>query len=108
MTKINVSEHLSQDVLAQKVLLEGFKTGASYVHIAAGVMLLMWGIEVLLYGLVKLKPELFKSQEAADEFYIRIRRGFDTGRFLIALFIFQKTVFTFTMTQAAPPGTVGP
>jgi len=105
-TEINVSQNLNvtssglsptaQEGAAS--LEQGFITGATHVHNAVGILLLTYVIELGVWALAQ-KTEWFPSEEKATEFYIRVRRFLVTGRVMILIFLFFKTVFTFTSTM---------
>lgn len=106
--KINVSKNLDVDPLAttgeqaRASLEQGFMTGAQHVHDAVGVLLATYVIELGVWAVAHFWADRFKSEEQASEFYMRVRRMLDSGRVVILLLIFYKTVFTFTSVRVIP------
>jgi hypothetical protein len=109
-TEINVSQNLNVSSSgltpsageATASLEQGFITGARQVHDAVGILLITYLFELGVWALAQ-KTEWFPSEEKASEFYIRVRRMLVTGRVMILLLLFFKTVFTFTSTTGGMP-----
>ena len=109
-TEINVSQNLNVSSSgltpsaeeATASLEQGFMTGAQHVHDAVGILLATYVIELGVWAVAHFWADKFKSEEKASEFYIRIRRMLDSGRVVILLMLFFKTVFTFTSTGGMP------
>ena len=87
-------EYMTKDQAATASLEQGFKTGATHVHSAVGILLITYMFEIGVWALAQ-KTEWFSSEEKASEFYIRVRRFLDTGRVMVLIFLYFKTVFTF-------------
>lgn len=107
---INVSQNLNVSSSgltptaeeATASLEQGFITGAEHVHDAVGILLVTYVIELGVWAVAHFWADKFKSEEKASEFYFRIRRMLDSGRVVILLALFFKTVFTFTSTKVIP------
>lgn len=108
-TEINLTKNFNESALhgmpkdqaATASLEQGFKTGATHVHDAVGILLITYMFEVGVWALAQ-KTEWFSSEEKATEFYTRVRRMLVSGRVTILLLLFFKTVFTFTSTGGMP------
>lgn len=79
----------------QMSLKDGFEAGASHVHTIVGAMLFLYFAQGFVYLVATKLSHLFESEEKALEFYTRLSKGFLTGRFLMAVVLFEKTIFTF-------------
>jgi hypothetical protein len=96
-TELNLSaasESVSRSDVYSEAMKEGFEAGARHVHDAVGILLFTYLVELAVWAVAHFWADKFKSEQKASEYYIRVGRVLDTGRVVILLSLFSKTIFT--------------